>query len=109
MKKQSFLFFTFLFILFYTGCATKPKIEYVTVTKTRYVALPADMYKDGIELPKPPNKYDYIIASPLEREKMLVNHILDLYKTIGLYKLKLKYIKLYEINASKIYKNVNGG
>jgi len=91
MKKTLLLLLTTL--LFITGCAPKEKIVYVTKVKTKYILMPKDFYKDDINMPNFPSMKTYIKASPYKREKILTNHILDLYNCIGKYKLKLKSIK----------------
>ena len=98
MKKSlSILLISFMFILF-TGCASKEtKIVYITKTKTRFNFLPERYYKDDIALPKPPDKKTYLLANPIERTNLDTNLILELYKTVGLYKIKLKAIRDYEL------------
>ena len=89
----------FLFI----GCSSsKQKIIYIEKPIIKYRHLPSHFYKDDIILPKPPNTIIYVEADPIKRENMLTNLIIELYKTIGYYKIKLKYIKKYENNASRL-------
>jgi len=93
MKKL--LFISSIILIFLSGCASKEKIVYVTKTKIKYVEMPADFYSDDITIPKFPSMRVYLKANPYQREKLLVNHVLDLYNCIGKYKLKLKSIYKY--------------
>ena len=93
-----------LFILGATmlaGCATRqePVIKIRTVNK--YVHPPEYLLRDNIELPKPVDKKTYIEATPSEREFYNTKLILNLYKTIGKYKLKLKALREFDKNISK--------
>jgi len=83
-----------------SGCASKPKVVYVKTSIVKPIYVPDTLLKDDIELPVPPKRHLFIKTTPLRRETLLVNHILDLYKVIGKYKLKLKAIKDYN-NALK--------
>jgi len=89
------------FFLF-TGCSGKQKIIYVEKPIIKYKHLPPHFYEDNVILPKPPDTLIYIEADPIKRENMLTNLIIELYKTIGYYKLKLRYIRKYENNISKL-------
>jgi len=92
--------------LLLTGCAPKEKVIYVTKVKTKYIVVPRDFYVDDINIPNFPSMRVYLKANPYQREKLLINHILDLYNCIGKYKLKLKAIynfdrKMQQINKSQ--------
>jgi len=97
--RQLILFITAIFIL---GCA--PKTEYQIVYKTKTIYLkPSDAILDyKIDTPAPPDKENYIKATPVRREMMLTNYIIDLLKTIKQYKNK-------ENNLREWFKNDNNG
>ncbi len=97
-----------LFLFVITGCATREtKIVYITKTKTKFNFLPKRYYVDNITLPKPPNKKIYLLADPIKRNNLSTNLILELYKTIGLYKIKLRAIKNYETKIKQGVEKIN--
>jgi len=88
--KWLFLIITTIFII---GCV--PKTEYQVVYKTKTIYLkPSDVIIDyKITTPPPPNKKEFIEATPIKREQMLTNYIIDLLKTIKQYKNKENSLK----------------
>jgi len=91
-----------LIMLMFLGCA--PKVEYQTVYKTKFIYLkPSDtILKYEIDTPTPPDKLTYIKASPIQREELLTNYIIDLLKTINKYKEKENaIINWYDNNKTR--------
>ena len=81
-------FILILGLIFFIGCGKQ--IVYKPVYKVRTVYLkPSDsILKHKISTPVPPKKESFINANPIERERLLTNYIIDLLKTIKLYKNK---------------------
>lgn len=108
MKKLLSIFSISLILFIFAGCASRDtKIVYITKTKTKFNFLPKRYFNDNITLPKPPSEKTYLLADPIQRSNLSANLILELYKTIGLYKIKLKTIKDYEINIKQGIKKIN--
>jgi len=95
MSRVIQIFIIPMILLIILGCASKPKIVYVKTSVVKPIYVPDTLLKDDIELPVPPERHVFIKTTPLRRETLLVNHILDLYKVIGKYKLKLKAVRDY--------------
>jgi len=93
----------FLISIFLVGCM-EPKIVYVPRPYYKYKSIPKDLIKDDIVVPKPPKREEFVSSDPIDREVILVKQVVKLYKTISLYKLKLKNINKYEESAKQIYK-----
>jgi len=98
MSKRLLLFIPLVFFL---GCATKTEYQVVYKTKVVYLKPSDALLNYKIEVPAPPDKEEYINATPIEREQMLSSYIIDLLKTIKEYKIK-------ENNLIQWYKDNNG-
>jgi len=94
-----------ILIFFLTGCFCDKKV--ILKDKLIYNKIPKTIINDDIVLTKPPDKNLYIKASPVERELMLRNVIIGLYKNISEYKIKLIKIKEYDDNISKKINMIN--
>jgi len=79
--------------IFILGCAPKTKYQVVYKTKTIYLKPSDNIIDYKIDTPVPPDREIYIKASPIEREQMLTNYIIDLLKTIKQYKNKENSLK----------------
>ena len=87
-------------LLLLSGCSER----IIYKTKTYYKPLPRELILDDVMLPLPPDKTLYINGTPVIREIMLKNLIIELYSTIYIYKIRIRDIKKYDENASKIYR-----
>jgi len=86
--------------LLVTGCSFKQEPVYVTKVKLEYIPIPNSLLVDDIILPKPPMREAYIIAGPIDRGTMDNVLIINLYKAVGEYKLKLKAIRDFDKNIT---------
>ena len=93
-------------LLLATGC-TRVVTKLVPKETIKYETMPTSLLKNYITTPTPPNRVDFVKAGPLEREVLLSNTIVDLYTTIGKYKLKLKAIKDYNDKLTNLSKSTS--
>lgn len=100
-----YILISLLSIFIFTGCVTKT----VYVTKKEYVKydLPTKFITDDIVLQQPPEREVYIKSTPLEKELLMRDFVIGLYGNIASYKLKLKGIRKFDDNVSKIIKEKN--
>ena len=87
-----------LVLIMFQGCT---KIVYVSKPVYYRTKLPVKL-TENITLPKPPNKELYITSSVMDKEDMLTTLIVSLYGTIGKYKIRMKKIKEFETNTTKV-------
>ena len=86
-------------IFLFTGCVKK---IYIPVVETKYERTPDILLVDDINVTKPPNKKEFVDATPIGRSVLLSNTVVDLYSSIYLYKLKLKDIREYNEKLDKL-------
>ena len=91
-----------LTVISLAGCSAKTKVKVLPVKV--YEPLPRELLVDDIIVPRPPDRETFINSDPIERELMLSNKLIDLYKVISQYKLKLKGIRNYDTNISNTSK-----
>lgn len=89
--------------LLVAACGTQPQIQERVVFKTRYVTIP-DALLQSYDTPKPPEREAYLSLSMKDKEMSLANYAVELTKTIGLYKNRLKEIDTMQKSQVEIYK-----
>lgn len=92
--------------VFMTGCWEKePKVY----TRTMYLDTkpPKELLANDIKIPAPPNKENYILASPINRERMLTRQNIMLYGVIGKYKSRFNSIITYHKDMSITIREAN--
>jgi len=100
-----FLIFSLLSMFLLSGCTTRT----IYVPKNVYIKydIPKELVTDDVKLQTPPDREVYIGSNPIERERIMKTLIIGLYGNIASYKLKLKAIKKYDDNVSRIIKEKN--
>ena len=105
MNKLKWLMIVII-VIFLVGCVSRePKIVYITRTKDKFIFISEKYYKDDIKIPKPIDAKTYIKSTPTQREIYNTKLIIELYKTIGLYKIKLYTIGKYQEELKKKLNN----
>lgn len=93
---------------FIVGCSQKENtIIPVYENKIEYKKIPGYLLVDNIPTPKPLTHEEYTAHEPytvkqIAKEKKTTTLIIELYKTIGLYKLRLQSIKKWDNNMTNI-------
>lgn len=83
-----------------TGCAFKQEPVYVTKVQLKHIPIPSSLLIDDIILPKPPNREAYVSSDPIDRGTMNKVLIINLYRAVGEYKLKLNAIRDFDKNIT---------
>ena len=87
------LYITFILVFILTGCSKKE--VFVPVVKVKHHFIPDELLLDDINITVPPDRDTVINASPIEREILFRDMIINLYKDIGKYKVRIKTISVY--------------
>lgn len=95
MNKIIFLILAITTIILFSGCASKERVVYLEKPVYKYESIPNNILENNITIPKPLDREKFIKADPIERERMLVILVVDLYKTVGEYQLSIDKIKKY--------------
>jgi len=103
-----FLFVSILLLLTLSGCSRQPEKIYITKYKTIVIQPPRQLYEDNIDIPTPPNKYEYVKADPITRERMLTKYVIDLLSVIKKYRIKLNSIDKWYLEMNKSIVSTRG-